>query len=108
MVILSYVPVLLAGPEAAGMAQAGERMQTVEHLVSTVGELVTAMTAITSNVVGEVDAALAVLQDIDNEKIKQSYELMSALHDVQGVVQLADEFIAKVEDFFISAWRVKQ
>ena len=90
----------MAGPEAAGMAEACEPIQAVERLVSEDGELVTAMTAITSNVVGEVDAALAVLQDIDNEQIKHNYKLINALHEVQGVVQIAHELFGKVEDFF--------
>lgn len=85
---------------AGSKAAACKHIQSVQDLVSADGELVTAIKDITSNVVGEVDAVLGILQGIDNELIKHTCELMTALHEVQGVVQLANEFLAKVEDFF--------
>ena len=92
----------MGGLEAAGMSQdmALRRMQKVIDIISKGGELLTAMEAFTSNMVGTLDAALAFLQDIRYEKIKCSYELMKALHEVERVLQLADELFARVKDFF--------
>ena len=92
----------MGGLEAAGMSQdmALRRMQKVIDIISKGGELLTAMEAFTSNMVGTLDAALAFLQDIHYEKTKHSYELTKALQEVERVVQLADELFARVKDFF--------
>ena len=88
----------MGGPEAAGMAQdIRERMQTAIDLVS---NFVTTIEAITLKVVATVNAALAFFQDIDNEEIKRSYQLKTALHEVERVAQLADTLFVKVETFF--------
>ena len=85
----------MGGPEAAGMAQDNlEHMKTATNFIS---EFFTVVKAITSNVVGTIDAALAHL---DNEEIKLGYEVMTILQEILEVAQLADDFFVKVEDFF--------
>lgn len=88
----------IAGPEAIGMAGVRIAIQNVTDLLR--GDFVIAVVSFSSTVIKTVDTILAVFEKIDDEEVKHSYELMTALHDVQDVVQHAEEFLEKVEDFF--------